>query len=111
VSKEEMEVILRALLARKALSLNSIPNEVLKTLALEILKGLVYIVSKLLIGDIMLIRFQELTTLALYKKSKKDYSLLDSYRLIALENTLAKVVKKVLINRLSLVVEEHNLLS
>jgi hypothetical protein len=49
-------------------------------------------------------------TLALYKKGKKDYSLLGNYHLIALENILAKVVKKVLMNRLSLVVEEHNLL-
>jgi hypothetical protein len=57
VSKEEIEAILRALLAEKALGLNSIPNKVLKILALEISKGLAYIVSKLLIGDIMLIRF------------------------------------------------------
>jgi hypothetical protein len=57
VSKEEIEAILRALLARKALGLDSIPNKVLKILVLEISKGLAHIVSKLLIGDIMLIRF------------------------------------------------------
>jgi hypothetical protein len=110
VSKEEMKVILRALLAGKALGLNDIPNKVLKTLALEILKSLAHAVSKLLVSDIMSVRFQELTTLALRKEGKKDYSLSGSYRLIALENTLIKVVEKVLMNRLSLVVEEHNLL-
>jgi hypothetical protein len=57
VSKEEMEAILRALSAGKALGLDGILNEVLKILALEISKGLTYTVSKLLIGDIMLIRF------------------------------------------------------
>jgi hypothetical protein len=110
VSKEEMEVILRALLVGKAPDLDDILNKVLKILAPEILKGLTYIVSKLLIGDTMLIRFQESTTLALCKKGKKDYSLLSSYHLIALENTLTKVVEKVLTNHLSLTAEEYNLL-
>jgi hypothetical protein len=67
-------------------------------------------VSKLLADDMMLIRFRESTTLALRKEGKKDYSLLGSYHLIALENTLAKVVEKVLTNRLSLATEEHSLL-
>jgi hypothetical protein len=110
VSKEEMEAILRALSAGKALGLDSILNKVLKILVLKISKGLAYTVSKLLIGDIILIRFQELTTLALHKKGKKDYSLPDSYRLITLENTLTKVMKKVLVNRLSLTMEEYSLL-
>jgi hypothetical protein len=110
VSKEEMKAILRALLAGKALGPDGIPNEVLKILALEISKGLTHAVSKLLTGDTMLIRFQESTTLALRKEGKKDYSLLGSYRLIALENTLAKVVEKVLTNRLSLAAEEYSLL-
>jgi hypothetical protein len=111
MSKEEMEAILRALLIRKALNLDDILNKVLKILALEISKGLTYIVSKLLTDDMMLIRFQESTTLTLYKKGKKDYSLSGSYHLIALKNILIKVVKKVLINRLSLTTKEHSLLS
>jgi hypothetical protein len=52
-----MKAILKALLAGKAPGLDGIPNEVLKILALEILKGLAYMVSKLLISDMMLIRF------------------------------------------------------
>jgi hypothetical protein len=52
-----MKAILRALLVGKVLSLNDILNEVLKILALEILKGLTYTISKLLISDMMLIRF------------------------------------------------------
>jgi hypothetical protein len=110
VSKEEMEAILRALLAGKALGLDGIPNKVLKILALEISKGLAHTVSKLLASDIILIRFRELITLALRKEGKKDYSLLGSYRLIALKNTLTKVIEKVLVNRLSLAAEEYNLL-
>jgi hypothetical protein len=110
MSKEEIEVILKALLIGKASGLDDILNEVLKTLAPEILKGLTHAISKLLIGDTILVRFQELTTLVLHKEDKKDYSLLDNYHLIALKNILAKVIKKVLMNHLSLVVKEHNLL-
>jgi hypothetical protein len=53
---------------------------------------------------------KESIILALQKEGKKDYSLLSSYRLIALENALVKVVKKILVNRISEVVEAHNLL-
>jgi hypothetical protein len=52
-----MEVILRALSAGKAPGPDGIPNKVLKILALEISKGLAHIISKLLVNDIMLIRF------------------------------------------------------
>jgi len=54
---------------------------------------------------------KEFTILALRKESKKDYSLLGSYRLIVLKNALAKVVEKILTNRISEVVEAYNLLS
>jgi hypothetical protein len=57
VSKEEIKVILRALLAGKALGLDDILNKVLKILAPEILKDLAHAVSKLLVGDMMLVRF------------------------------------------------------
>ena len=53
---------------------------------------------------------KESTTLALRKEGKKDYSLPGSYRPIALENALAKVVEKILANRISEAAETHNLL-
>jgi hypothetical protein len=52
-----MKIILRALLVEKALDLNDILNEILKILALEISKDLAHIVSKLLVGDMMLVHF------------------------------------------------------
>jgi len=105
-----MESILRALPTGKAPGPDGIPNEVLKALAPEISKGLAHAVSKLFAGDTMPVRYRESTMLTLCKEGKKDYSLPGSYRPIALENTLAKVVEKVLANRLSLAAEEHSLL-
>jgi hypothetical protein len=46
----------------------------------------------------------------LYKKGKVDYLLLESYRPIALENTLSKILKKVIIEYIVDTVEEHTLL-
>jgi hypothetical protein len=48
--------------------------------------------------------------LVLQKEGKKNYSLSKSYYLIALKNALAKIVKKILINRISEAIKAHNLL-
>ena len=48
--------------------------------------------------------------MVLYKEEKKDYSLLGSYRLITLKNTLVKVLEKYIANIILEVVEEYRLL-
>jgi len=53
---------------------------------------------------------KESITVALRKEGKKDYSLPGSYRLIALENTLAKVLEKHVANIMSEAAEEYGLL-
>ena len=94
----------------KALGPDSILNEILKALSPEIAEGLAQAISKTLAGGTLPDRLKESTTIALRKEGKRDYSLPSSYRPIALENTLAKVVEKVLANRLSLIAKEHALL-
>ena len=46
----------------------------------------------------------------LHKKSKADYLLLGSYRPIALKNTLSKILKKVIADRIANTAEEYALL-
>ena len=46
----------------------------------------------------------------LCKKDKTDYLFLGSYRPIALENTLSKILKKVIVNRIADTAKEHALL-
>ena len=41
---------------------------------------------------------------------KKDYFLLSSYRLIALENTIAKVIKKIITNKIISKAKSHGLI-
>ena len=60
--------------------------------------------------DYFLIAFREILTVVLRKEGKADYSLLSSYRPIALENTRGKVLEKLVIERLLEVLERNSLL-
>jgi hypothetical protein len=51
-----------------------------------------------------------MTTVVLRKEGKADYSIPGSYRPIALENTLSKILKKVIADRMADMAEEHALL-
>ena len=53
---------------------------------------------------------KESITVILRKEGKKDYSLPGSYQPIALENTITKLIEKVLANRLTRIAEEGNLI-
>ena len=110
VTEEEVAAILGALPSSKAPGPDRIPNEVLKALAPEISKGIAQGISRIFAGEAQPPQFRESITLALRKEGRKDYSLPTSYRPIALENTLAKVLEKVLANRLSDAAETHGLL-
>ena len=54
--------------------------------------------------------YKESTTVVLRKEQKKDYSLLSSYRPIALENTLVKLMEKIVANHMAATAEEYRLL-
>jgi hypothetical protein len=94
----------------KALDSDGIPNEILKTLSPEIAEGLARAINGAFASGTLPGRYKESVTIVIRKESKKDYSLPDSYRPIALKNTLAKVVKKILTIRLNHTAEEHELL-
>ena len=73
-------------------------------------RDLAEVASYYFTNRIALESLKESITTVLYKEEKKDYSLLGSYRLIALKNTLAKVLKKYITNIISKAVEEYRLL-
>ena len=49
-------------------------------------------------------------TIVLYKESKADYLFLENYRLITLENTLSKILKRVIVDCIADIAKEHALL-
>jgi len=107
---EEISKLIRSLLNRKALGLNSIPNKVLKVVTLVIIKDLAEVASYCFTSGIILKSLKESITVVLYKEGKKDYFFLGSYRLIALKTTLAKVLEKYIANIISKAAEEYRLL-
>jgi hypothetical protein len=110
VTKEDVKEVLTRLLNGKTPRPDGIPNEVLKELSEEISEGLAHAISQSFARGVLPKQFQESITITLRKEGKKDYSLPSSYRPIALENTLVKVVEKIIANRMSAAAEEHTLL-
>ena len=86
---------------RKALGLNKIANKVLK----KAYKELVLYLIKAFTAAVHLRYYpkigKSITTVALRKDGKVDYSLINSYRPIALENTIVKVYEKLLVTLIS----------
>ena len=54
--------------------------------------------------------YQESTTVAIRKPKKDDYSLPGSYRPVALENTLAKLVEKIVARQLTGLAEDKGMI-
>ena len=81
---------------RKALGLNKIANKVLKEVYKELVLYLVEVFTAVVYFGYYSKIKKSITTVALYKDGKADYSFINSYRPIALENTIAKVYKKLL---------------
>ena len=76
---------------------------------LVIIKDLVEVASNYFTNRIILKSLKEFIIIVLRKEGKKDYSFLGSYRLIALENTLAKILEKYIANIMLKAVEKYKL--
>jgi len=107
---KEISKLIRSLLNKKVLGLDSIPNKVFKVATLVIIKDLVKVASYCFASRIILKSLKKFITMVLRKEGKKDYFLLGSYRLIALKNTLVKVLEKHIANIISEAAEEYRLL-
>jgi len=92
---QKISKLIKSLLNRKVLRLNSILNKVFKVVILVIVKDLTKIVSYCFASRIILKYFKKYIIVVLYKMGKKNYSLLSSYKLITFKNMLAKVFKKI----------------
>ena len=96
-----LEKELKKLPNKKALGLNRIANKVLK----EVYKELAPYLTEAFTAVVHLKYYpkirKSITTIALHKDNKVDYSFINSYRPITLENTIAKVYKKLLVTLIS----------
>jgi hypothetical protein len=83
---------------------------VLKRVRKCIQEDLADVISRQLEDGTLPKELKETITVALRKPSKKDYTLVNAYRPIALENTIAKVIETIVAKKLAAAAEKHNLL-
>ena len=109
VCEGEILEILSTLPNMKAPGPDMIANEVLKNLKKTIAPGMAKAISWIFHAGSIPDFLKESTTVVLRKDKKKDYSLPSSYRPIALENTIAKVIEKLIAERIMREAEERGL--
>jgi hypothetical protein len=107
---EEMAKIISCLLNNIVLELNGILNKAVKIYRLLIVLWLTDIAKVYFIIDYYLRLERVIIIYILYKEGKADYLLLGSYCLIALKNTLSKILKRVIINCIVDIAKEYALL-
>lgn len=110
VTTEQLLSMIQSLPNNKAPGPDGIPNEALKIILPAIAPLLAQAISMLLVSGSIPSHFKESITIALRKEQKPDYSLPGSYRPIALENTLAKLIEKIVAQRMADAAEKHAIL-
>ena len=110
VTAEQIEQAINRLPNGKAPGPDNIPNETLKVVAPLIKEDLAHAISRCFDSGSTPENFRESTTVVLRKERKGDYSLPSSYCPIALENTIAKLMEKLVAERIACAAEVHSLL-
>ena len=110
ISTEKVLKTINRLSNKKTAESDRILNEILKRIISEINTDLMQKIYTTLTYNLLSACYKKLTTIILYKKSKKDYLLLRSYRLITLKNMLIKIIKKILVTYLNCTAEKYSLL-
>ena len=97
---KEIKDAIQKLPTGKAVGLDRILNKAIKA-ALEALMTLLANTATTYLFKGKLPEYCKVTTIiVLQKANKKDYSLLKSYRLITLKNTLGKLLEKIVVERI-----------
>ena len=92
-----MKDAIRKLPTSKAAGLDRILNEAIKAILEAVAIPLANIATTCLLKGKLAECYKETIIVVLRKANKKDYSLLGSYRPVALENTLGKILEKIVV--------------
>jgi hypothetical protein len=110
ITREQVLRQLRRLKPYKAPGPDRIPNMVLTKCVNIITDRLLGIYSTMLEFDLQYKPWKHFTTMVLCKPGKPRYNLPKAYRLIALLNTMAKVMMAIIADHISYLSEKHQLL-
>ena len=109
ITKEMAKTISR-FLNNTVLGLNRILNKALKTYRLLIALWLIDIAKAYFIIGYYLKLRKAIIIFVLYKEDKADYLFLESYRFITLENTLNKILERVIADYMADIAKKYTLL-
>ena len=107
---QQIERIINKLTSNKASELDNIINRVLKKTLSIIQHHLLALMQTSFDNDHFLIIFKTITIVILRKSDKLDYIKSNTYRSIVLKNTLEKIMKSIITNLISYIIELHELL-
>ena len=110
VSPKEIKDAIRKLPTGKATGPDRIPNKAIKAASEAIATPLADAATTYLLKSKIPECCKETITVVLRKANKKDYSLLGSYRPVALKNTLGKILEKIVAERIQEAIEAQRLL-
>jgi len=110
VITDQIKQIIKNLFTKKTVDSDNVLNEILKMICKAIKKNLTVTITQCFTDSSLSLCLKKFTTMMLYKKKKKNYSLSDNYHSITLKNTIVKLLKKIVIEYITHTAEKHDLL-
>jgi len=111
ITENEVKQTIKWVKADKASSTSDISNRVLQVSLAKLISVLMSLFNACIIHKYYLKQFKKTQTIVLCKLKKSDYINSKMYWLIALLNIMSKLLKSIMIKRLSDIVETHCMLS
>jgi len=110
VITNQIKQIIKSLFTEKTANSDNVSNKILKMTYKAIKKNLIVIIIQCFTHNLLSLCLKKFTTVVLHKKKKKNYSLSENYHLIALKNTIVKLLKKIITKHITHTAKEHDLL-
>ena len=95
MTRREMMKIIYKINLNKTFEINEIINKALRQFVCVVVKQICFLFNKCIKEEIQSSHFKKVFTIILRKSKKKNYLKLSSYKLIALLNTLNKMLKSI----------------
>ncbi len=111
ITEDEVKQTIRRVKADKVSDASDISNRALQASLAELISVLTSLFNACVIHKYHSKQFKKTQTIVLCKLKKSDYIDSKTYRFIALLNIMSKVLKSIMIKKLSDIVETHHMLS
>ena len=105
MTRREMIKIMHKISSNKAFEINEVINKTLRQLVRVVVEQIRFFFDRCIKKRIQSSHFKKIFTIMLRKSKKKNYSKFSSYKSIALLNTLSKILKSIVFERIRYVIE------